>query len=261
MGQIRPIFETQTLKNATQYIYGRNAVAEALLAKRVLEAYVSSGFSDRQLLLELENNHVPITRKETEWLTTTAKGNHQGIVALVRGYGYASLELMIETDANKDFPLLIVLDSIVDPHNFGAIIRNGEAFGATGVIIRKDRAVGLTSSVVKVASGAIEHMMIAQVAVEPEASPVLTQTLSKLQQQGYWIVASALEGAIDYRDFDYKRKIALVIGSEGTGISPLLRKHSDVVVKIPMIGRVNSINASAACAVLLAHIQSMRFPR
>ncbi|HOJ44711.1 MAG TPA: 23S rRNA (guanosine(2251)-2'-O)-methyltransferase RlmB [Bacilli bacterium] len=254
MGQIRPIFETQTLKNATQYIYGRNAVAEALLAKRVLEAYVSSGFSDRQLLLELENNHVPITRKETEWLTTTAKGNHQGIVALVRGYGYASLELMIETDANKDFPLLIVLDSIVDPHNFGAIIRNGEAFGATGVIIRKDRAVGLTSSVVKVASGAIEHMMIAQVVN-------LSQTLSKLQQQGYWIVASALEGAIDYRDFDYKRKIALVIGSEGTGISPLLRKHSDVVVKIPMIGRVNSINASAACAVLLAHIQSMRFPR
>jgi 23S rRNA (guanosine2251-2'-O)-methyltransferase len=254
MGQIRPIFETQTLKNATQYIYGRNAVAEALLAKRVLEAYVSSGFSDRQLLLELEKNHVPITRKETEWLTTTAKGNHQGIVALVRVYEYVSLEMMIETDANKDFPLLIVLDSIVDPHNFGAIIRNGEAFGATGIIIRKDRAVGLTSSVIKVASGAIEHMMIAQVVN-------LSQTLSKLQQQGYWIVASALEGAIDYRDFDYKRKIALVIGSEGTGISTLLRKHSDVVVKIPMIGRVNSINASAACAVLLAHIQSMRFPR
>ena len=254
MGQIRPIFETHALKNTTQYIYGRNAVAEALLAKRVLEAYVSSGFSDRQLLLELEKNHVPIQRKETEWLETLTKGNHQGIVALVRGYEYATLEAILAKDGQKEYPLLIMLDSIVDPHNFGAIIRNGEAFGATGIIIRKDRAVGLTPSVAKVASGALEHMMVAQVIN-------LSQTLLKLQQAGYWVVASALEGAIDYRDFDYKRKIVLVIGAEGEGISPLLRKHSDVVVKIPMLGNVNSINASAACAVLLAHIQSIRFPR
>jgi len=229
-------------------------VLEALVAKRVLEAYVSSGFSDRSLLLELETNHIPIKRKETEWLSSIVKGNHQGIVALIRGYEYTPLETIIEVDGKKEFPLLLLLDSIVDPHNFGAIIRNAEAFGATGIIIRKDRAVGLTPAVAKVASGALEHMLVAQVVN-------LSQTINKLQQDGYWVVASALEGAIDYREFDYRRKIVVIIGSEQSGISPLVRKNSDVIVKIPMIGHVNSINASAACAVLLAHIHSIRFPR
>lgn len=242
------------MKNATQYIYGRNAVLEALTAKRVLEVFVARTFSDKSILQALDQQAIPIIRKEIEWLSSTVKGNHQGIIARIKEYEYTNLEQLIELDNGKQYPLLLMLDSIVDPHNLGAIIRNGEAFGASGIIIRKDRAVGLTSAVAKVASGALEHMHICQVIN-------LSQAIMSLKDNGYWVVSSALDRAIDYRDFDYKRKIVLIIGAEGSGISPLVQKNSDVIVKIPMLGQVNSINASAAAAVLLAHIQASRFPR
>jgi len=179
--------------------------------------------------------------------------HHQGIVAVIRPYDFIDLDVLLRQADSQAFGLLLILDSIQDPQNFGAIIRNAEAFGAAGIIIKKDRQVGLTATVAKVSAGSIEHVAIAQVIN-------LSQTIKQLKQAGYWIVSTAIAGAIDYRSFDYKRKIALIVGSEGDGVSPLLLKNSDVIVQIPMVGQINSINASAASAVLLSHIHSQRFP-
>ncbi len=236
-----------------QYIYGRNAVAQALASNRVLKVFLALGFSGRDLMQKIEERHIVIERQENEWLNRLVGVHHQGIVAVIRPYDFIDLDVLLRQADSQAFGLLLILDSIQDPQNFGAIIRNAEAFGAAGIIIKKDRQVGLTATVAKVSAGSIEHVAIAQVIN-------LSQTIKQLKQAGYWIVSTAIAGAIDYRSFDYKRKIALIVGSEGDGVSPLLLKNSDVIVQIPMVGQINSINASAASAVLLSHIHSQRFP-
>ncbi len=236
-----------------QYIYGRNAVAQALASNRVLKVFLALGFSGRDLMQKIEERHIVIERQENEWLNRLVGVHHQGIVAVIRPYDFIDLDVLLRQADSQAFGLLLILDSIQDPQNFGAIIRNAEAFGAAGIIIKKDRQVGLTATVAKVSAGSIEHVAIAQVIN-------LSQTIKQLKQAGYWIVSTAIAGAIDYRSFDYKRKIALIVGSEGDGVSPLLLKNSDVIVQIPMVGQINSINASAASAVMLSHIHSQRFP-
>ncbi len=236
-----------------QYIYGRNAVAQALASNRVLKVFLALGFNGRDLMQKIEERHIVIERQENEWLNRLVGVHHQGIVAVIRPYDFIDLDVLLRQADSQAFGLLLILDSIQDPQNFGAIIRNAEAFGAAGIIIKKDRQVGLTATVAKVSAGSIEHVAIAQVIN-------LSQTIKQLKQAGYWIVSTAIAGAIDYRSFDYKRKIALIVGSEGDGVSPLLLKNSDVIVQIPMVGQINSINASAASAVLLSHIHSQRFP-
>ncbi len=239
--------------NLTQYIYGRNAVLESLETGRVLKVFLAPSFSDTELIARLTKQGVTIERKENDWMTALVGPRHQGIVALIKAYDFMPIEALVKEADRAVYPLLVILDSIQDPHNFGAIIRNADAFGAQGVIVKKDRQVGLTSVVAKVSAGAIEHVPVSQVTN-------LSQLIKQLKDAGYWIVSSALQDAIDYRNFDYRRKIALIIGSEGAGIANLVLRNSDVVVKIPMAGKINSINASAATAVLLAQIQSQRFP-
>ena len=241
------------MKDVAQYIYGRNAVVQAIEGHRVRKVFLALGFSSREIIDLLNREQLPIEYKENDWLKQQVGPHHQGIIALTKPYDFVTLDEVVTHAEQARFPLIVMLDSIQDPHNFGAIIRNAEAFGAGGIIIRKDRQVGLTAVVAKVSSGAIEHMPITQVAN-------LSQTLKQLQQSGYWVIASALENAIDYREFDYNRKIVIIIGSEGSGVAPLVLKNSDAIVKIPMMGTINSLNASAASAVLLAHIQASRFP-
>ncbi len=242
------------MKYPRQYIYGRNAVTEALISQRAKKIFLSSNFSDREILPLIDKQHVPIERKENDWLSHLVAGNHQGIIAEVEEYEFMALEQLIAKSDQQTYPLIVMLDSIQDPHNFGAIIRNAEAFGAAGIIIKKDRQVSVTATVAKVASGALEYVPIAEVTN-------LSQTTKQLQAAGYWVIATALTDAIDYRTFDYNRKLVVIIGSEGFGIAPLLRRNSDVTVTIPMSGKVNSINAAAASAVLLAHIHANRFPQ
>ena len=237
-----------------QYIYGRNAVIQALASSRVLKIFLAQGFSGQDLTERISRENIPIERKDNEWLVKLVGPHHQGIVAEIRPYDFVTLDALLSIAEKSEFPLILLLDEIQDPQNFGAIIRNADAFGATGIIIKKDRQVGLTAAVAKVSAGSIEHVAVHQ-------ATNLSLAIRRLKDAGYWVVATSLQEAIDYRDFDYRRKIALIIGSEGKGVSPLLIKNSDVVVKIPMVGKTNSINASAASAVMLAHIHNIRYPR
>jgi 23S rRNA (guanosine2251-2'-O)-methyltransferase len=195
----------------------------------------------------------PIIKNAKEINALVGNVNHQGIVCLVDEYKYLSLKQMIEKLKNKENPLIVMLDGIEDPHNFGAILRSVDAFGADGVIIADNRQVKVNATVAKVSTGAIEYVDVALVTN-------LNQAIKELKDNGYWVVSSDGEATLDYRQVDYNMKTVLVVGSEGFGISKLVLKNSDFVVKIPMVGHVNSLNASVAAALFLAQIYNSRNP-
>ncbi|MBE6132497.1 MAG: 23S rRNA (guanosine(2251)-2'-O)-methyltransferase RlmB [Erysipelotrichaceae bacterium] len=236
------------------FIFGKNTIANALehndSLKRVL---VSSSFKDDRIFKLLKNKKVSyriVSQNEINSLVGNV--NHQGVIAEIEEYKYISLEELIRKNQNNSNSLLVLLDGIEDPHNLGAILRSVDAFGANGVIIGANRQVGLNSTVAKVSTGAIEYVDTCMVTN-------LNQTIQKLKEEGYWIVASDGEAKLDYRQVDYNNtKIVLVVGSEGFGVSKLLLKNSDFIVKIPMVGHVNSLNASVACAIFLAQIYNAR---
>ena len=236
------------------FIFGKNTIANALehndSLKRVL---VSSSFKDERIFKLLKNKKVSyriVSQNEINSLVGNV--NHQGVIAEIEEYKYISLEELIRKNQNNSNSLLVLLDGIEDPHNLGAILRSVDAFGANGVIIGANRQVGLNSTVAKVSTGAIEYVDTCMVTN-------LNQTIQKLKEEGYWIVASDGEAKLDYRQVDYNNtKIVLVVGSEGFGVSKLLLKNSDFIVKIPMVGHVNSLNASVACAIFLAQIYNAR---
>jgi 23S rRNA (guanosine2251-2'-O)-methyltransferase len=162
-------------------------------------------------------------------------------------YGYVSLEEIIRKNQDKENVALVILDGLEDPHNLGAILRTADATGMNGVIIPKNRSVSLNSTVAKVSTGAIEHVDCAQVTN-------LVNAMNDLKKAGYWIVGLELDGSIDYRKQDYLGKIAVVIGSEGKGISRLVKENCDFKVFIPMVGHVNSLNASVSASILFYEI-------
>ena len=174
------------------------------------------------------------------------KGNHQGVLAIVEPYGYLPLADLIQRATNKDEPaFIIILDGLEDPHNLGAILRTADAAGVDGIIIRKDRAVGLTSTVAKLSTGAIEHLTVA---------------INQLKEAGLWIAGTDANEAQDYRTLDAQLPLGLVIGSEGKGISRLVREACDFKVYLPMRGHVTSLNASVAAALLMYEIYNKRNP-
>lgn len=236
------------------YIYGKNTVLNALDASfKVKNLYLVKGFKDPRIERILKEKKVKVEYlNSNDFKSLVGNVNHQGIVAKVEEYSYLSLDELI--NKNKDNPnsLLVLLDGIEDPHNLGAILRSVDAFGANGVIISTNRQVGLTPTVAKVSTGAIEYVDVCQVVN-------LNQAIKRLKDEGYWIVASDGEAKLDYRQVDYKdMKTVLIVGSEGFGVSKLLLKNSDFIVKIPMVGHVNSLNASVACAIFLAQIYNKR---
>jgi len=169
---------------------------------------------------------------------------HQGIVTIVEDYKYFNLDEILKDNEN---PFLIILDGLEDPHNLGAILRTGDATNIDCVIIPKNRSVGLNSTVAKVSTGAIEHVPVAQVTN-------LTQTIKKIKEHGIWVVGSDSDAEMMYNEIDGNMRIALVIGSEGKGISRLVKEQCDYLVKIPMNGHVNSLNASVSAALLMYHV-------
>lgn len=184
----------------------------------------------------------------------TQNANHQGVVAAVPPYEYSSLEdAFILADSRQEDPFFLILDGIEDPHNLGSIIRTADAVGVHGIIIPKRRAVGITGIVAKTSTGAIEHVPIIRVTN-------LSQTIETLKERGIWIFATAMEGE-DMRQWNSQGPIALVIGNEGQGVSQNILKNADGTVTIPMVGKVQSLNASVATAILAYEVARHRIPK
>ena len=163
---------------------------------------------------------------------------------------YELNEFLDDLKTNNNYHTLVMLDHLEDPHNFGAIIRTSEALGVEGIIIPNDRSVSITSTVVKTSAGAIENIKIIKV-------PNLTATISKLKEKNYWIVGTDMKGQ-NYREIDYNMNVCLVIGNEGKGMSKIVRDNCDFIASIPMTGKINSLNASVSCGIILSQIVSGR---
>lgn len=235
-----------------KYIYGRSAVKEAISTGSVFHVYISSSIKDKSYEKLAKSKNVKISFKTNDELDKLVRScNHQGIVGEIRDFKYSSLEEIIESSKSEKYPLVLILDGIEDPHNFGAIIRSADAFGVSGIIIKSRGQVDINSTVYKVSTGAIEHVKIAQV-------NNLNNALETLKKAGFWVVSSDGSAKTNYDEIDYKCKIALVVGSEGFGISKLILSNSDFVCKIPMVGHVNSLNASVATGIYLSLISHLR---
>ena len=186
---------------------------------------------------------VPVDRRKLDAMSTTHA--HQGVIALAAAREYATLDDLLENAAGKgEAPLLVICDELTDPHNLGAILRSAECVGAHGVIIPKRRSVGLTATVAKASAGAVEYMPVARVTN-------INAAIADLKEKGVWIFGTAAEGSIPMYQADLTIPAAIVIGNEGSGMSPLVRKNCDVTVHIPMKGNISSLNASCAASVLL----------
>ena len=229
---------------------GRNALQEALRSGRTIDkVFIADGEIDRGLQrLAAEAKEagavvVPVDRRKRDAMSTTRA--HQGVIALVAAHLYYTIDDILEEAASRgETPLIVICDELSDPHNLGAILRSAECAGAHGVIIPKRRSVGLTATVAKASAGAIEYMKVAKVGN-------VNNAIAELKEKGVWIYGTAAEGSIPMYKADLTGPTAIVIGNEGDGMSPLVRKNCDVMVHIPMKGRITSLNASAAASILL----------
>jgi len=230
-------------------IYGKNAVRESIRANRVKTLYVLDRFSKDELVAMARDVNINVKFKTDGELTSISRNpSHQGFAAIVEDVDQFSIDDIISASKKKDgYPLVLMLDGIEDPHNLGAILRSVDAFGVDGVVIKNKGEVGINSTVAKVSTGAINWVKIAVV-------PNLTNAIKTLKDNGFWVVGSDGEASSYYDEIDYKCPIVLVIGSEGRGISQLVLKNCDFVTKIPMVGHVNSLNASVATAIYLSEI-------
>ena len=229
-------------------IYGRNPVKEALRSKRVKSIYLIRGFSNGEILKMISDAHVEVKEISNKELDSMCDGVHQGIAAAIKDYEYFSLDSLLDRAKKVEKPLFVILDGINDPHNLGAILRCCDVFNVTGVIISKHNQVPLNATVAKTSAGAINYVPVCLVGN-------LNQTIEKLKENGFWVVSTDGSGTTNYQDLKYDFNVALVIGSEGEGVSKLVLSNSDYIVKIPQHGHVNSLNASVATGILLAKIR------
>ena len=230
------------------YIFGKNVAKETLENnKKVLKAIVSKDFSDRNIISMLNERHINIEYVSKVDIDKMVSGNHQGIVLSVPDYKYCDLDELLVNDK----PFIVILDHLEDPHNFGAIIRTCEAAGVDGIIIPKDRSVSVNSTVMKTSAGALNNMKICMVTN-------LNRCIDELKDKGIWIVGTDMTDSVSYDSVDYDMPVAIIIGSEGFGISRLVREKCDFVVNIPMKGKVNSLNASVAAGILIYKIFEKR---
>ena len=231
-------------------IEGRNALTEALRSGRTIDkVFIAAGETDRALqrlaadAKEAGAVVVPVDRRKLDMMSQSHA--HQGVIALVAAREYFSVEDILEEAASRgEAPLIVICDELTDPHNLGAILRTAECAGAHGVIIPKRRSVGLTAVVAKASAGAVEYMKVARVTN-------ITATIEQLKKEGVWIFGTAAEGSIPMYKADLTGPTAIVIGSEGDGMSRLVRQSCDVTVHIPMKGKITSLNASNAASILL----------
>lgn len=228
-------------------IEGRNAVLETLRAGHAVDkVFVAEGANLGDVMAQAKKNGVPVVtcdRRKLNSMSTT--GNHQGVIAQAAAQEYVSLDDIFHVaEVRGEVPLIVVCDGIEDPHNLGAIIRSAETAGAHGVVIPKRRAVGLTATVARAAAGALAYVGV-------HKANNLAAALDALKERGVWLFGAEADGTVDLYEAPFDRPTAIVIGSEGQGLSRLTRDKCDYIVSIPMRGRVNSLNASNAAAVLL----------
>lgn len=231
-------------------IFGKNAVTEGLSSGRSIDKILISKTNHvdgtlQKIVDGAKDAGVVVKFVDKEKLDqATQHGKHQGVVAYMAAHNYVELEaLFANAEAKGESPFFIILDGIEDPHNLGAIIRTANVVGAHGVIIPKNRAVSLTSTVAKTSAGAIEYTPVCKVTN-------LARTIEELQSKNVWITGADMDGGSMY-DIDFKGSIGLVIGSEGKGLGRLIREKCDYVASIPMKGDINSLNASVAAGVLM----------
>jgi 23S rRNA (guanosine2251-2'-O)-methyltransferase len=231
-------------------VIGRNAVRELLSSERTIDKLLVRR-GDREgsivaLIAQAKERGIPVIEVDRSKLDEMAGTSpHQGIIALAAEKDYVEPEDILKiAEERGEPPLIAIADGITDPYNLGALIRCAEGLGAHGLIIPKRRAVGLTPLVTKASAGAIEHLAVAKVTN-------LAQTIKMLQERGVWVYAAEAGGS-DYDKTNFRGPCALIFGSEGDGVSALLKERCDGIVSIPMKGRVNSFNVSTAAAILLA---------
>lgn len=224
-------------------VYGRNIARDLLKKeKKIKKIILQSGFNDKEIISLIENKKIEYEFRSKNEIDDLANGNHQGIILFISDYQYNDISSLDENDS-----VIVILDHIEDPHNFGAIIRTCEAAGIKSIIIPKDRQVLVNSTVMKTSVGTVDNMNIIMVSN-------LANSIDKLKDNGYWIVGTALENSVDYRSIDYSGKIAIVIGNEGNGISNIVSKKCDFIAKIPMYGNTNSLNASVAAGIMIYEV-------
>lgn len=233
------------------YIYGKNVAKEKLSTNdKITKAYISKKFKDQNIINLLKEKNIKINFVDELQLNKKVEGNHQGIILEVDEVETLSLKEYLELTKDKKNPLLVMLDHLEDPHNFGAIIRTCEALGIDGIIIPNDRSVGINGTVVKTSVGSIVNVNIIRV-------PNLANTIEKLKDNGYWFVGTDMKGT-EYTKIDYNMPTCLVIGNEGHGMSNIVKNNCDFIATIPMVGKVNSLNASVSCAIILSEIVNKR---
>ena len=229
------------------YIYGKNVSKEKLNSnEKINKIYLSDKFNDKEIFELIKKRGIKYTIVQNRVLDSKVDGMHQGIILDVddvKTFDFDYIEKI-----NKKNPTIVMLDHLEDPHNFGAIIRTCEALGVDAIIIPNDRNVNINATVVKTSAGAIYNMPIVRVVN-------LGTTIKKLKDIGYWIVGTDMNGE-DYTKIDYNIPVCLVIGNEGHGMSKIIRDNCDFIASIPMIGKINSLNASVSCGIVLSRIVS-----
>lgn len=222
------------------FVFGKNVAEEVLNSdKKIDKIFIQDNFKDETILKLINKRRVEVRKLNKIEMDKKVSGLHQGIILSIEDFKYSNIEDVLELEN----PLLVILDHIEDPHNFGAIIRTCEAAGVDGIIIPNDRSVEVNGTVVKTSVGTTEKMRIIRVTN-------IVKTMDMLKKNGFWIVGTDMNGQ-DYSTIDYKGKTAIVCGNEGKGMSRLVEENCDFIASIPMYGTVNSLNASVATAVIV----------
>ncbi len=243
--------------NATNTITGRKPVMEALRAGTRIDRILLLAGSQGEVIDEIRKfaarQHVTLREVDKqEFRTLTTDARTQGVIAFVPAKQLIDLEQLLKKPGERgEKGFLLILDGIEDPQNLGALIRSAECAGAHGVVIPKHHAASVTASVVKASAGATEHMALAEVTN-------IVRAMEELKEQGYWIVGLDMQGTQEYTELDYATPVAIVVGNEGRGIRRLVKEHCDHLVRIPLHGRVDSLNASVAGALVMFEVARKR---
>lgn len=222
-------------------VYGKNVLNEVLSnPKKVKKLYITSNMKDERIMKSIRENKIQYESVSKETMDRMVKGNHQGIMAIIDDYTYTDYKTMYNDS------LVVMLDHLEDPHNFGAIIRTCEAAGVQSIIIPKDRSVDINETVMKTSTGALEYVNVARV-------NNLVKVMNDFKDNGFFVYGAEADG-VSCKTCDYSDKVLLIVGSEGNGLSRLVRENCDEIVSLPMKGHVNSLNASVAAAILIYDI-------
>ncbi|EUJ21755.1 23S rRNA (guanosine(2251)-2'-O)-methyltransferase RlmB [Listeria aquatica] len=240
------------------WIGGRNPVLEALRSGREIQQILVAEGSNKGVMQQVirlaKDRKIDVRFVPKVKIDKVAEGAHQGVAAQVAAYHYYELDDLFKRAEEKgEQPFFIILDELEDPHNLGSIMRTADAVGAHGIIIPKRRSVSLTQTVAKASTGAIEYIPVVRVTN-------ISQTMEELQKRGLWIFGTDASCSSDYRTMDAELALALVIGSEGKGMSRLVREKCDFLIHLPMVGQVTSLNASVAASLLMYEVYRKRNP-